>query len=171
MIHKIPKGKSVRLSVEIDGTCVETEPFTFNHDFTCADISVRLGSEFHDPILQCVKKYCEEHGIVPIQEPSNPWNNGQSDRTIDNLDFRLTCLACPEQYDVFVAGTDTQVGYVRLRHGDLYADCPECGGETVYSNENMDDDYGDGMFATAEIRVAYLTRIAGRINEWRSRNP
>lgn len=35
---------------------------------------------------------------------------------INELDFRQTCGACPEQYDVYDM-SNKQVGYVRLRWG------------------------------------------------------
>ncbi len=69
---------------------------------------------------------------------------------INNYFLKLTCGACPEQYDVFK--DDKQVGYLRLRHGFFYADHPDCGGERVYESEDMQ---GDGMFL-AEERQKYL---------------
>ena len=36
---------------------------------------------------------------------------------IKGLNFKKTCDACPEQYDVFK--DEKQVGYVRLRWGNL----------------------------------------------------
>lgn len=61
-------------------------------------------------------------------------------------DIRLekTCFACPEQYDAFVG--DTQVGYLRLRHGHFRVEIPDAGGETVY--EAYTD--GDGLFEDHE---------------------
>lgn len=63
---------------------------------------------------------------------------------IKGYDLKLTCVACPEQYDVFLNGT--QVGYLRLRHGRFRADFPDCGGETVYSAYPN----GDGIFEDSE---------------------
>lgn len=81
---------------------------------------------------------------------------------ICGLTFKCTCTAFPEQYDVYDIN-NKQVGYVRLRHGYLYAECPDCGGEEVY------DAYpdGDGCFYTAEDRKFHLTKIAEKILEWR----
>jgi hypothetical protein len=55
-----------------------------------------------------------------------------------------TCMACPEQYEVFY--DNQQIGYLRLRHGHFRADYPDCGGETVYRSEPK----GDGVFADDE---------------------
>lgn len=63
--------------------------------------------------------------------------------------LRLTCGACPEQYDAFLEGA--QVGYLRLRHGDFRVDFPECGGETIYEASPQ----GDGAFEDDE-RDYYL---------------
>ena len=54
-----------------------------------------------------------------------------------NIEFHLTCSACPEQYDVFK--DNKQVGYVRLRWGHLRAEYPDVCGEEVYSAEIGDD--------------------------------
>lgn len=71
----------------------------------------------------------------------DPW---PSDLEIADLRLVCTCSACPEQYDVFDG--DTQVGYLRLRHGYFRADYPDCGGETVYEADTV----GDGVFAENE---------------------
>lgn len=62
----------------------------------------------------------------------------------------MTCFACPEQYDVYY--NDTQIGYLRLRHGTFTADYPDCGGEQVYTAHPV----GDGIFEDNE-REYYLT--------------
>ncbi len=65
--------------------------------------------------------------------------------TINGLKLIKTCIACPEQYDVFDA-EGNQVGYLRLRHGYFRADVPDCGGKTVYEANTE----GDGMFEANE---------------------
>jgi len=75
---------------------------------------------------------------------------------IGGLDFRLTCAACPEQYAVFLDGV--QVAYVRLRHGCLRVDVPDCGGDTIYEHEF--DDAWKGIFDSEEERFNYLYKIA-----------
>jgi hypothetical protein len=75
--------------------------------------------------------------------------------------FRLVCTspACPEQYEVLDG--ERQVGYLRLRHGRFRADCPDCGGETVYSSNTK----GDGVFDEEE-REREITAAITRIKEW-----
>lgn len=76
---------------------------------------------------------------------------------IDGYDLRLTCSACPEQYDVFLKGA--QVGYLRLRHGEFRADVPDCGGDTVYTASPN----GDGEFFDDE-RDGYLRAAVAAIH-------
>lgn len=84
-------------------------------------------------------------------------------RELDGLRLVCTSMACPEQYDVFCK--DRQVGYLRLRHGRFRADCPECGGETVYSSETK----GDGIFADEE-RDEQIAAAIKKIREWMNGN-
>jgi len=84
------------------------------------------------------------------------------DREIDGLKLVCTCGACPEQYDVFDG--DTQVGYLRLRHGWFYAAVPDVCGETVYESHPR----GDGIFDDDE-RDAHLTEAVKKIREWMQR--
>lgn len=65
--------------------------------------------------------------------------------------LRMTCGACPEQYDAFVDGTEVKVGYLRLRHGHFRVDFPDCGDETIYEATPV----GDGQFLDEE-RDYYL---------------
>jgi hypothetical protein len=85
---------------------------------------------------------------------------GQKIFYIDGLKFVMTCIACPEQYDVFDA-LGKQVGYVRLRHGELRCDYPNCGGETIYEVDSI----GDGCFDTNEERDYHLAEIVRCIKE------
>lgn len=78
---------------------------------------------------------------------------------IKGLEFVQTCIACPEQYDVF-DGYGNLVGYVRLRHGFLYCDFPDVGGETIYEATT-----GYGCFDNDEDRMYHLNLIADRILE------
>lgn len=78
---------------------------------------------------------------------------------INGLRLECTCGACPEQYEVFDG--ERQVGYLRLRHGYFRADCPECGGETVYTAQPK----GDGIFNDGE-RQYYLTEAVAAIRKW-----
>ena len=69
---------------------------------------------------------------------------------IKGYELKLTCSACPEQYDVFKDGK--QIAYLRLRHGWFYASVPDCSDNIVYKAEPK----GDGMFEEDE-RMRYLT--------------
>ena len=81
---------------------------------------------------------------------------------IEGLEFKCTCLGCPEQYDVFDG--DKQVGYVRLRHGGLRCDYPNWeDGETIFS-ESFDDGW-KGNFDDDNERNKYLILIAKAIKE------
>lgn len=80
---------------------------------------------------------------------------------IKNYEFVQTCGACPEQYDVFDEN-DNQVGYVRLRCGSLYAQCPDVDGVTVYS---VDLDHDGGYFSSDEERIQHLNDIAEAISK------
>jgi hypothetical protein len=70
-------------------------------------------------------------------------------RSFYPFELVLTCSACPEQYDVFLAGE--QVGYLRLRHGFFTVEYPDCGGEIIYEAQPN----GDGLFDSDE-RAFYL---------------
>ena len=74
---------------------------------------------------------------------------GNEPPSFDQFTLVLTCGACPEQYDVFLAGE--QVGYLRLRHGFFTARYPDCGGEIIYESQPN----GDGLFDSDE-RAFYL---------------
>jgi hypothetical protein len=74
----------------------------------------------------------------------------------NGLELKMTCGACPEQYEVFKEGK--QVAYYRLRHGEFRVDYPECGGETIYEAEPL----GDGLFEPEE-RLNYLTKAMRKV--------
>jgi hypothetical protein len=86
-----------------------------------------------------------------------------SDRDIVINNYRLicTCSACPEQYDVFDNTTGGLMGYLRLRHGGFRADCPDVGGEIVYSSNPK----GDGIFDEDE-RLPELIKAVVAIKNW-----
>ncbi len=65
-----------------------------------------------------------------------------TDFVINNYELKLTCWACPEQYDVFNINNGKQVGYLRLRHGSFSVTVPECSGNVVYHANPK----GDGVF-------------------------
>jgi len=69
---------------------------------------------------------------------------------IHGYELRLTCYACPEQYDVYDP-TGKQVAYIRLRHGTVRVYGPDYGGEIVYEAQTI----GDGIFDSSE-RMKHL---------------
>lgn len=80
---------------------------------------------------------------------------------IYKYEFKCTCSAYPEQYDVFDED-GTKVGYVRLRWGSLYAKYPDIYGNTIYSHDFPND---RGSFASNEERMKHLTAIANAIHK------
>lgn len=70
---------------------------------------------------------------------------------INEITLVKTCGACPEQYDAFDK-SGKQIAYLRLRHGSFTVECPDVGGELVYSVCPN----GDGMFDDNE-RSGYLS--------------
>lgn len=81
---------------------------------------------------------------------------------IKGLDFKQTCGACPEQYDVFKDGK--QVGYVRLRWGGLSCRYPDYEGDEIYS-ESFQDAW-KGCFDDDNERNKYLLIIANELNNY-----
>lgn len=79
---------------------------------------------------------------------------------IKGLNFKCTCFACPEQYDVF-DNDENIVGYIRLRWGNLTCEYPDVGGELIYC-ANIGDGWTGG-FESEEQRVLYLNNIADNI--------
>lgn len=79
---------------------------------------------------------------------------------IDGLRLEKTCSACPEQYEVFEG--ESQVAYLRLRHGEFRADVPSCGGHTVYYTTSM---RGDGSFEPDE-RDFFLNAAIASVRRW-----
>lgn len=73
-----------------------------------------------------------------------------------------TCGACPEQYDAFDDDNGgEQVGYLRLRNGYFYVQCPGSGGATVYETSTT----GDGCFDEGE-RDYHLRFAVAAIQRW-----
>jgi hypothetical protein len=70
-----------------------------------------------------------------------------------------TSPMCPEQYDAFDEN-NTQVGYLRLRHGIFSVDVPDAGGRTIYEAVPK----GDGAFEDDE-RGYFLEQAKKRIKK------
>ncbi|MBD5089122.1 MAG: hypothetical protein HDT30_10005 [Clostridiales bacterium] len=81
---------------------------------------------------------------------------------IKGLKFIQTCSASPEQYDVEDC-KGKQVGYVRLRWGQLICEYPDVYGEVIYYSEL--DNKMLGCFKNKEQREYYLKTIANKILE------
>ena len=90
--------------------------------------------------------------------------NNNDTITIDKYVFHKTCDAFPEQYDVYKGGK--QVAYVRLRHGYLRVDVPECSGETIYEKEYPEDEW-KGSFYTTEERFNELNNIVKVLKKYK----
>jgi hypothetical protein len=69
----------------------------------------------------------------------------------NGLELKMTCSACPEQYDVFKDGV--QVAYYRLRHGEFTVDLTQNDDENIYTAEPN----GDGIFDDNE-RFIYMVK-------------
>lgn len=80
---------------------------------------------------------------------------------IDGLLFHKTCDMCPEQYDVY-KGTK-QVGYVRLRWGNLTVDFPDALDKLIYHKKFNEE--CKGCFNDDNERMTYLKKIAKCIKE------
>lgn len=79
---------------------------------------------------------------------------------IDGLVFKLTCSACPEQYDIFKDGK--QVGYFRLRYGCLFVWSPK-----AFDDLLLNAEYGDAFCGQLkdEDHARYLKIAAYAINK------
>jgi hypothetical protein len=74
------------------------------------------------------------------------------------LEIKLSCGACPEQYEVFKDGV--QVAYYRLRHGEFTVNAPSVFSEQILTVEPN----GDGIFDDNE-RLKYLTMAMRKVIE------
>lgn len=81
------------------------------------------------------------------------------------IEFKMTCPAYPEQYDVYKG--DEYVAYVRLRWGELTVH-PVFNGEVEWTKEicSFDLDNLDGEFKNKIERMKHLKECAIKINEW-----
>lgn len=81
---------------------------------------------------------------------------------IDKYTFFRTCESCPEQYDVYYGAN--QVGYVRLRYGNLTVDYPDCRGKEILYHHFPDG--WKGEFDDSE-RDWWMSRIVFVIDRYR----
>lgn len=66
------------------------------------------------------------------------------------MELKITCSACPEQYEVFKNGN--RVAYLRLRHGYFTVTVPDVSGVDILEAHPN----GDGIFKTHE-RLRFMT--------------
>jgi hypothetical protein len=88
---------------------------------------------------------------------------------LNGYELKMTCSACPEQYDVFKDGKE--VGYIRLRFGNFTCSAVlENGGwsEEEY-HEKLDDEWS-GCFDDDMERSRYLEKAIEWLNEYWGRN-
>jgi len=77
-----------------------------------------------------------------------------------------TCWACPAQWDAFY--NKKMVGYIRFGGGYVSVECPDVGGELVYSMQT--EDRMQGMFYTDAEENAFLSKALDSIAGWVGRN-
>lgn len=93
------------------------------------------------------------------------WDIEQETKVIiDEFVLQLTCLACPEQYDIFLQGV--QVGYARLRGGHFTVSVPDFDGHVVYEFDFFDDGW-KGCFDNQQERMLHLTKACTEIRKRR----
>ena len=80
------------------------------------------------------------------------------------LRFERNGYACPEQYGVYNDDTNELVAYIRLRHGNLTVECPDCGGDLIYEHR-FENDY-KGCFDDDQERYEYLEEVSKAIVEY-----
>lgn len=74
--------------------------------------------------------------------------------------FVIDCYVNPEQYDIY-DDKRHQIGYVKLRYGELKACYPDLGGNKVYEHYFFDN--LKGCFDNDEERVEFLSKIGKAI--------
>jgi hypothetical protein len=123
-------------------------------------VSVHDEREFYETQRQAdQRKYLE--GVV-VPEP---------------FEVRLTCSACPEQWDILIDGE--MVGYLRCRSSRWRLDYPDVCGETLISEpwhpergryeSNFDDERPaifDRVFRTLTARIMEDKRAPNALLEW-----
>lgn len=158
--------------------CMTNTDQTLTNNFTAGDMADQAAKGFREGLDRAIE-LSNIYGHASLaahlehirDNPDRPYLEGtdaieeylvehdKADFRINGLWFKLTCGACPEQYDVLRG--DERVAYVRLRFGRLRVDVPDVGGETIYVNK-FDEEY-KGIFSDETERVKYLTEISEAI--------
>ena len=79
-----------------------------------------------------------------------------------NANLIKTCDMCPEQYELISETGDT-IAYMRLRWGAFTVECPDVGGELVYSSDSSD--VYKGEFNDSSERETELKKAIKKIEE------
>lgn len=92
-----------------------------------------------------------------------------------DVKMKMTCPACPEQYDVLSEDGTSVIGYIRLRYGHFKVEAYGPGGTTLVDRSfplssgeatapgeaELPHHSSDGIFENYEVRDFYL-RLAAR---------
>jgi hypothetical protein len=112
--------------------------------------------EIYDAVIENDRRRTSKEGIEKLEKVFGPAHPEEGYRghlmhgyQINEYVLVNTCMAAPEQYDVYKA--NQQVAYFRVRHGLFSVRIPTSLGDTVYTAEVA----GDGCFADDE-RDFYL---------------
>jgi hypothetical protein len=89
-------------------------------------------------------------GLISTKELEDNWKGTNS---YEEFTLKRTCSMCPEQYEVYLK--DRHVAYIRLRHGELRVDYPDCGEGTIYYADTI----GDGCFKDEDERLKHFKRL------------
>ena len=95
-------------------------------------------------------------------KPFEGCSKSSHDIVIDGCRLICTCIACPEQYEVFDDDTGDRIGYLRLRYGSFRAEVHDCCGTTVYAASPI----GQGTFEDEEERMKHLTAAISAIRSY-----
>lgn len=101
-----------------------------------------------------------------IEDNDNSMENTQTETynmNVNDLEFIMTCGACPEQYDVFY--DKKQVAYIRLRWGYLTVSCPDYGGTCIYES-NAGANSWSGCFEDDIERMKHMKKIRQAIVDY-----
>ena len=90
----------------------------------------------------------------------------QIEKIRDKIILDKTCWACPAQWDAYYKGKIA--GYIHLRWGHMTVECPDVGGELVYSMQA--DDVMMGTFYSKLEEKLFLDNALTAIAEWITRN-
>lgn len=110
------------------------------------------------------KKHAELRAIMEDASNGLGWDNEDAySMNIDGYVFRCTCVACPEQYDVYLG--DKYVAYVRKRWGHLRV-YPTINHEVDWSTVIYEKEDDDEYCGTIDDRENTLKTIVEKIKKY-----